>query len=123
MPRSRVSSNDREIAARLRWVRAVLGRTRRELAEVLGVSIQQVMHYEVGRSRISAGQLVAVARALNVPIGRLFGEDIAALPVSNTDVTAKLIRNFNALDPAAQNDVLKLIRTLARTGEEKAERP
>ena len=111
-PRS-VTDDDREIGTRLRWARGALGATRREFAEVLGVSAQQVLKYELGHSRISAGQLVAIARAFKIPFSRLFGDAATNLPVSQYQATIQLFRNFSMLDADLQAAVVNLTRTLA----------
>jgi transcriptional regulator with XRE-family HTH domain len=111
-PRS-VTDDDREIGARLRWARGALSATRRDFAQVLGVSAQQVLKYELGHSRISAGQLVAIARAFKIPFSRLFGEDAADMPVPQYQATIQLFRDFNMLDADLQGAVVKLTRTLA----------
>lgn len=111
-PRS-VTDDDREIGARLRWARGALGATRREFAQVLGVSAQQVLKYELGHSRISAGQLVAIARAFKIPFSRLFGDATADLPISQYQATIQLVRDFSMLDADLQGAVVELTRTLA----------
>jgi transcriptional regulator with XRE-family HTH domain len=70
-----VSREDRDIAARIRSARAASGTTQLDLARVLGVTAQQMTKYERGISRVTAGQLVLIARALGVPIAHLLGED------------------------------------------------
>jgi transcriptional regulator with XRE-family HTH domain len=45
-----------------------LGLSSSEFAETIGVSYQQVNKYERGISRISAGRLYEMARAMNTPI-------------------------------------------------------
>lgn len=47
------------------------------LAELLGVTFQQVQKYEKGVNRIAASRLFDIAHALDVPIARFF-ENIAS---------------------------------------------
>jgi transcriptional regulator with XRE-family HTH domain len=109
----RVTDGDREIGARLQWARGALGATRREFAEVLGVSAQQILKYELGQSRVSAGQLVAIARAFKIPFSRLFGEAVTDLPESQYQAMIQLFQYFSALDTDLQGAVVKLTRALA----------
>jgi transcriptional regulator with XRE-family HTH domain len=57
---------DRIIAARLREGRMRRGLTLEALASRLGIRAQQVLKYEVGASRPSAGRLKAIADALDL---------------------------------------------------------
>ena len=63
------------IGARMRTRRRQLGLSQSDLAERLGVSFQQVQKYERGANRVAASTLLAAARALNVSVGWLAGED------------------------------------------------
>jgi transcriptional regulator with XRE-family HTH domain len=109
----RLSSEDRDIAARIRSARAASGTTQRELARALGVSVQQVTKYEHAQTRVSAGQLVTIARALEVPVARLVGEDGTVSPVLRANAMTQHMRNFGALDAYLQQVVIKIVRTLA----------
>src|SRR5438034_11390480 len=63
---------DRQVAARIRARRLDQGITLQALARQIGVAFQQAHKYERGLSRISAGRLYHVARALSVPVGFFF---------------------------------------------------
>jgi transcriptional regulator with XRE-family HTH domain len=65
-------SIDRRVAGRIHARRTELGITLQALARQIGVAFQQAHKYERGRSRISAGRLYHVARALHVPVGFFF---------------------------------------------------
>jgi len=108
----RLSGEDRDIAARIRAARAASGTTQRELARALGVSVQQVTKYEHAQTRVSAGQLVTIARTLEVAVARLVGEDGVVSPVLRTNAMTKHIRDFGALDAGLQQVVIKIVRTL-----------
>lgn len=60
------------VGARIRSRRQVLGISQARLATALGVSFQQVHKYETGVNRVSAGRLVTIAAALEVPISFFF---------------------------------------------------
>src|SRR5580698_6825882 len=57
---------DRYVAARIRLQRRALGISQHKLAEMIGVSIQQVRKYEWGTNRVSASRLQQIALALKV---------------------------------------------------------
>lgn len=117
---------DRQVGERLRRRRVSHGITQDEVADILGISYQQVQKYESGANRISAGRLYQMARFLNVDIGQLFdgldsqielaeshgNEDASTTP--NRSVI-ELVRGFNAIDDAAQrNAILTLVRSMAQ---------
>ncbi|RMD57481.1 XRE family transcriptional regulator [Candidatus Parcubacteria bacterium] len=53
----------------LRWMREL---TQHQLAQRIGVKLQQLQSYETGSKRISAGRLWAIATVLEVPISSFF---------------------------------------------------
>ncbi|MBL8542256.1 MAG: helix-turn-helix transcriptional regulator [Hyphomonadaceae bacterium] len=59
---------DREIGARVRARRLEIGMSQERLAELLGVTFQQVQKYEKGINRIAASRLYDIAGALEVPV-------------------------------------------------------
>lgn len=80
-------SIDAHIGARVRMRRLLLGMSQQELADALGVTCQQVQHYENGTDGIGAGRLYHVAHALAVPLIFFFEQ----LPVP--DGTKRLRRS------------------------------
>ncbi|MDE3814260.1 helix-turn-helix domain-containing protein [Sinorhizobium meliloti] len=56
-------SIDREIGARLRSTRQVLGISQQIFAKKVGVSFQQIQKYEKGINRVSAGMLVKICQS------------------------------------------------------------
>lgn len=63
---------DQRVAQRIRARRLDMGITLQALAQQIGVAFQQAHKYERGLSRISAGRLYTVARALQTPVGFFF---------------------------------------------------
>ncbi|MBV8572378.1 MAG: helix-turn-helix transcriptional regulator, partial [Acidobacteriaceae bacterium] len=51
------------------------------MAELLGVTFQQVQKYERGANRVSASRLLDLSRVLNVPI-TFFFDDMPSSPAS-----------------------------------------
>jgi transcriptional regulator with XRE-family HTH domain len=106
---------DAGVARRIRAARLAIGLTRAELASVLGISSQQVAKYETAVNRLSVGRLVAIARALKIPVEDLISSDgqCGLQPVSRVCATGQLVRDFGLLDTALQGAVLDLVRALA----------
>ena len=57
------------------YLRTQKGITRKQLADRLYVSQQQVEKYEKGKNRISVGLLVAISDVMGTPIERLINKD------------------------------------------------
>src|SRR5713101_5371756 len=78
---------DLRVARRIRARRLWSGMTLQTLAQGIGVAFQQAHKYERGQSRISAGRLFHVAKALGAPISYFFLPDEEAKALE--DDTAK----------------------------------
>lgn len=63
---------DRRLGQRVRTRRLEIGMSQERLAEILGVTFQQVQKYEKGVNRIAASRLFAIASALEMPVARFF---------------------------------------------------
>ncbi|MBI1251979.1 MAG: helix-turn-helix domain-containing protein [Alphaproteobacteria bacterium] len=63
---------DRRIGQRVRMRRLELGMSQERLAELLGVTFQQVQKYEKGVNRIAASRLFFIADSLAVPISHFY---------------------------------------------------
>lgn len=71
--------NSREIGEKVKFRRQDVGLSQERLAEVLGVSYQQVQRYESGRNKISVERIQEIARALSVPVGYFFEADMTPI--------------------------------------------
>jgi transcriptional regulator with XRE-family HTH domain len=60
------------VGSRVRMRRLLNGLTQKDLAEMIGVSFQQLQKYEKGASRVGPAKLQLIAQALDVPIGFFF---------------------------------------------------
>ncbi|MBC7770059.1 MAG: helix-turn-helix transcriptional regulator [Phycisphaerales bacterium] len=63
---------DRKIGQRVRTRRLEIGMSQERLAELLGVTFQQVQKYEKGVNRIAASRLHDISNALDLPPARFF---------------------------------------------------
>ena len=66
------SEIDKYIGARIRERRLELTMGQKSLANAVGVSFQQIQHYETGANGITAVRLFEIARVLNVSLSFLF---------------------------------------------------
>ena len=82
---------DRFVGQQLRQGRREMGLTQDGLAQLLGVTFQQIQKYEAGHSRMSAGRLREVAIALKKPIN--FFEPVGKKsPLAETRLRVKDLR-------------------------------
>jgi transcriptional regulator with XRE-family HTH domain len=63
---------DKYVGARIRMRRIMLSFSQTQLAAALGVTFQQVQHYERGSSRVGASTLQGIADTLQVPVSFFF---------------------------------------------------
>ena len=103
--------------------------TQQQMAELIGVTYQQVHKYETGINRISAGRLHRIAQALGVEIGYFFedvdpeGRDRAGPMAvrSQERRLLELVRHVAAIrDPRQREALCRLARDLAALGADEA---
>ncbi len=104
---------DVHVGARLRVRRTLLGMSQTTLSEAIGLTFQQVQKYERGANRISASQMFALSRVLDVPIQHFFDDmptEVAARsPANKKRGRAKKLPSYE-LDPMAKRETLELVR-------------
>jgi transcriptional regulator with XRE-family HTH domain len=97
--------------------RVALGLTQQQLAELVGVTCQQASKYEKGVNRISAGRLLAVARALGVDVAHFYEGLGGASAVGQEPRSRKMLelaRDFAAITGPRRREALSnLARVLA----------
>lgn len=92
---------NRAVGQRIRQRRRELEITQTKLAELCGVTFQQVQKYEHGAS-LSAARLWAVAKALGVQVSFFFEGLPGATPAAAGNVPAGDTDETPSQDPAAQ---------------------
>lgn len=102
-----------------------MGMTQHELAQQVGVSLQQVQKYECASSRVSAGRLHGLATALNVPVQYFFSElSSGAAPDGHDDSVfdlvanrgvREMVANYAKLPGPVQTAIRTLTSSLARS--------
>jgi transcriptional regulator with XRE-family HTH domain len=110
---------DNHVGAQARERRIMLGMTQPQLAELIGITYQQVRKYERGFNRVSAGRLFEIARALSVPVGYFYeglGEEGGRPETPRERLMLEIARNFAAITDERQQDAVStLARVLAGT--------
>lgn len=116
---------DVKVGQRVRSRRLEIGMSQEKLAELLGVTFQQVQKYEKGVNRIAVSRLWDIAEALEWPIGKFF-EGIKAKNVTpaqerriedalSTAEGSRLMVLFSALPSVRmRRRVLELVETLTK---------
>ena len=97
----------------------MLGLTQPQLAELIGVTYQQLHKYERGFNRVSAGRLFEIARALSAPV-RYFYEGIGeegVRPVTQRErMKLEVARSFTEItNERHQLALTAMARALAST--------
>ncbi|MEZ5959679.1 MAG: helix-turn-helix transcriptional regulator [Hyphomonadaceae bacterium] len=114
---------DRRVGQRVRSRRLEIGMSQERLAELLGVTFQQVQKYEKGVNRIAVSRLWDIATALEMPVGRFF-EGVSARGVAEnrqeyvddalaTPEGAQLMAMFSSIkSQKLRRKVVELVKTL-----------
>lgn len=66
---------DRRLGARVRARRRAIGMSQERLADLTGVTFQQIQKYEKGANRIAASRLFDISAALDLPIAAFFEDE------------------------------------------------
>lgn len=100
------AATSEEIGARLRELRKRKGLTQEQLAEMMGVTPQQVHQYENGSSRLNTDKLQAAALAVSVPVASFFmGGDVES---TLSEEEQMLINGYRAIkSPEVRSFVLR----------------
>lgn len=115
-----VSDDDAAIGARIRLRRKDLGITQSDLAQVLGLTFQQVQKYERGVNRIAAGRLSMIASRLQTSVGQLLGIQEDGTPAYDAHLAIwlaepgalELLETYRRLTSAQRKAVRSVVRAL-----------
>ena len=115
--RARAQDIDRHLAARMRERRIMLGVTQQQLAELIGVTYQQVHKYERGINRVPARQLHSIAQALGVEVDYFYDglpTAVGFMPSAQQRMLIDLAHNYlNITVPEHRAAIVALARALA----------
>jgi transcriptional regulator with XRE-family HTH domain len=106
----------------LRRRRIEIGMSQERLAEVLGITFQQIQKYEKGVNRIAASRLWDISKALDLPVTRFFDAAPKA-PVRTSKIeretlaspeSVQLMSLFGTITSrSVRRRVVDLVRTMA----------
>jgi transcriptional regulator with XRE-family HTH domain len=110
---------DKYIGNKIYSLRLAQGLSRQQLAEVIGVTHQQLQKYEKGVNRISVGRLVLIAKALAKDVTYFYEglENNAeeSVKTQHQRMCIEVSRNFMKIQNSEyQNAVNSLIKSLAK---------
>lgn len=110
-------SVDEAIGLKISQLRTSQGVTRQALADLLGVTHQQLQKYERGVNRVSASRLLEIARHLNTPILYFFediNEPVEDGHMNRQRLCVEVMQDFARIKkPHVQEAVRALVRSIA----------
>ncbi len=119
---------DVEVGAKIKARRRLLGMSQDGLANILGVTFQQVQKYEKGTNRISSSRLAVVANAFGVPPSYFFPAEPGRTEVMTPSTGSELVsfldtnegRDLNVAflrisSPKMRRKIVGLVMALAAT--------
>ena len=113
------------VGEKLKERRKLLGLSQTELADMLGISFQQIQKYEKGKNRISASRLVDLSNVLDVNITYFFNE----IPTNVLKQSPRLMTSLNEEpsneikdNPMTKRETLTLVRNYYKITDEKKRR-
>ena len=115
---------DVHIGRRIRERRIELGMSQSALADVLGITFQQVQKYERGGNRVSGSRLWDISRALGVEVSHFFDglTDAGAPSAGNlaeerplSRQSLEVARAINRIpEGEVKTQIVKLVKTFAK---------
>ena len=114
---------DVAVGTRIRVQRRHLKISQDDLAQVLGLTFQQVQKYERGTNRVSASMLVRIAAKLQTTVGALVGEDtvadqdVALLTALSAPGAIELLQAYGRASPKGRKTILTVAKTLVEPDE------
>lgn len=117
MPEKIITS--KEIGRRIKKRRIELGISQEKLADVLGVTYQQVQRYENGANKLNVENIQLIADILSVPVSHFFAASDEILMVAEEATTylladeSKLLRYFRKIENNSFKDLVMQVARLA----------
>lgn len=103
------TSVDAHIGQRVQLRRTMMGLSQKDLAQICGVTFQQIQKYETAGNRISASRLFELSTALETPISFFFSGLPGNVPEETRSGRAIRVSEQNSNDPLSKNESLQLI--------------
>lgn len=114
---------DMRLGQKLRTRRIEIGLSQEKLADLLGVTFQQVQKYEKGVNRVGAARLQQIATALDVPVTFFYDGDNKAREVESllfldSAFSLRLLRAYSKIkDQTVQRQLVALMESIAANEE------
>ena len=116
-----MKESNKKIEDIIKGLRKAKGLSQMQLAEMLGVSYQQVQKYEKGNTKISVERLSQIAKVLDVPINIFFPSGIdtvseaIAIYGKMTDEEQLLLQLFrNTKNKKLRSAILELLKAAVK---------
>ena len=111
---------DKFVGNKIYSLRLAKGLSRKQLAEVIGVTHQQLQKYEKGTNKVSVGRLVLIAKALSEKLGYFYDgfdyEDTSETVTQHQRMCIEVSRNFMKIESSeCQDAVNSLVKSLAKS--------
>lgn len=99
---------DRAVGARIRRFRKLRGLTQQQLAEMIGISFQQVQKYEHGANKISFERLHKLCEIFEVPLDAWLEGDAPrpAAPGNGDRQALSLLQSFHSITDEERRSLL-----------------
>lgn len=103
------SAVDAHIGQRVQLRRTMMGLSQKDLANICGVTFQQIQKYETAGNRISASRLFELSTALETPVSFFFAGLPGNIPEETRYNRSTRVSEQQNDDPLAKNESLQLI--------------
>ena len=115
---------DIHVGNRMRQRRSLVGMSRSQFCEFVGLTIQQIHRYEHGTNRISSSRLYEFAKVLDVSVSYFFDEmpsnALSGRPMSGRGRLSEAGTPFEKeKDPLIKRETLELVRAYDKIDEER----
>jgi transcriptional regulator with XRE-family HTH domain len=105
--------SSKEIGWKLRKLRLQAGWTQENLAEKIGVSVQQIQNYESGANKMNTDRVQQVSQALDVPVQSIFTDIDETIPMAVSEKL--LLDSYRAIpNKDIQESILKITTIATR---------
>lgn len=116
-----MSNDDVKIGHRIKARRQVVGLSQSALGKAMGVTFQQVQKYEKGTNRVSAGNLIKIARALNTDPHALLGMNGAPtgddlFDVLSDHAVSQIVRALRPISHQQRRIIADVVMSMVRMG-------
>lgn len=101
---------DQHIGKRMQLRRTMLGLSLKDLANICGVTFQQIQKYETADNRISASRLFEIGAAMQTPVSFFFSGLPGNMPDETRTTRSMRVHQPDADDPLLRTESLQLIR-------------